>query len=64
VWNHVCEENKINAKALLSHLKTKGLIITGEKGYTKAKYIGGGQSPNCVWLKLPENDDQSEDLLP
>lgn len=64
VWNHVCEENKINAKALLSHLKTKGLIITGEKGYTKAKYIGGGQSPNCVWLKLPENDDQSEELLP
>lgn len=53
VFNRVCEENTINPRALLSHLRTKGLIEVGPKGYTKAKYIGGGQSPNCVWLKMP-----------
>ena len=65
VFNRVCAENTINPKALLSHLRTRGLIEVGAKGYTKAKWIGG-QSPNCVWLKLPkqEMDFVEDDILP
>ncbi len=65
VFNRVCQENAINPKALLSHLRTKGLIETGTKGYTKAKWIGG-QSPNCVWLKLPKQETEfvEDELLP
>lgn len=65
VFNRVCQENTINPKALLSHLRTRGLIEVGAKGYTKAKWIGG-QSPHCVWLKLPKKEDGfvEDDLLP
>ena len=64
VFNRVCQENSINPKALLSHLRTRGLIEVGAKGYTKPKRMGG-QVPNCVWLKLPgEARDSADDLLP
>ena len=65
VFNRVCAENAINPKALLSHLRTKGLIETGDKGYTKTKWMGG-QSPNCVWLKLQKQEANfmEDDLLP
>ena len=65
VFNRVCAENAISPKALLSHLRTRGLIEVGAKGYTKAKWIGG-QSPNCVWLKLPKQEQEfvEDDLLP
>ena len=64
VFNRVCQENSINPKALLSHLRTRGLIEVGTKGYTKTKRMGG-QVPNCVWLKLPgETRDSEDDLLP
>lgn len=65
VFNRVCAENAINPKALLSHLRTRGLIEVGAKGYTKAKWIGG-QSPNCVWLKLPKQEREfvEDDILP
>lgn len=60
VFNRVCQENAINSKALLSHLRTKGLIETGAKGYTKPKRIGL-QVPNCVWLKIPAEPADTED---
>lgn len=60
VFNRVCAENAINPKALLSHLRTRGLIETGGKGYTKPKRMGG-QVPNCVWLHLPTAPMDSED---
>lgn len=64
VFNRVCQENAINPKALLSHLRTRGLIETGGKGYTKAKRMGG-QVPNCVWLRLPTAAmDPEDDILP
>lgn len=63
VFNRVCQENAINPKALLSHLRTRGLIQAGARGYTKTKWMGG-QSPNCVWLKLPKNNTEPEDGLP
>lgn len=64
VFNRVCQENAINPKALLSHLRTRNLIEVGAKGYTKTKYMGSGQSPNCVCLRLPTATTDSEDMLP
>lgn len=63
VFNRVCAENAINPKALLSHLRTKQLIETTGKGYTRPKWIGG-HSANCVWLRLPSDDDETDDELP
>jgi len=56
VWNKACEEAGISSKALLGHLKSKGLIITGSKGYTKTKRIDG-MSVHCVWMRLPPDDE-------
>lgn len=61
VWNRVCAENAIDPQALLSHLKTKHLIITNAKGYTKTRYMGNGFSPNCVWMKLLTDTTHSAD---
>lgn len=64
VFNKVCQENAINAKALLSHLKSKGLIETSQnsRAYTRSKWIGG-QPVNCVCLKLPVGEiDENEEL--
>ena len=63
VFNKVCQENAINAKALLSHLKSKGLIDVGTKGYTQSKWIGG-QSASCVCLHLPVGENDENDELP
>lgn len=64
VWNDACEKAGISARALLSHLKTKGLIETRGKGYTKSKRVGGLPT-DCVVMKLPgsyEIDDKDDDL--
>lgn len=65
VWNKACDDAGISSKALLGHLKAKGLIFTNEKGYTKAKRIGG-VPVNCVWMRLPEEDESEDecDFLP
>ena len=64
VFNRVCAENAINPKALLSHLRTRKLIETGGKGYTRPKWIGG-QPAHCVWLKLPTDTmDTDDEQLP
>lgn len=65
VFNKVCQENAINAKALLSHLKSKGLIETSptSRAYTRTKWIGG-QAANCVCLKLPVGEIDEENELP
>ena len=60
VWNRACEEAGISPKALLGHLKSKGLIITGSKGYTKTKRIDG-VSVHCVWMRLPPDDEEPEE---
>lgn len=59
VWNNACEEAGVSSKALLGHLKSKGLIDTGSKGYTKTRRIDG-VSVHCVWLHLPPDEDQGE----
>lgn len=44
VFNKACEDSQINPKALLSHLNTKGVILTDKsrRGYTKMKVLLSG----------------------
>lgn len=67
VWNKVCANEQISARALLSHLRTQALIQTRGKGFTKTKRING-VSTECVVMKLPSDDDfleiTSRDDLP
>lgn len=64
VWNKACEDAGISSKALLGHLKAKGLIDTGGKGYTKMKRIDG-VPVHCVWMRLPPEEQLPEyDDLP
>ena len=61
VFNNVCSDNKISAPALLSHLRSRHLIKTNEKGYTKAKRINGIPT-NCIVMKL--NEELAENIPP
>ena len=61
VFDRACSEAGINSTALLSHLKTKGLISNrGDgKGYTVGRRIIPGSKPiPCVAMKL--NADEGE----
>lgn len=55
-WNKACADAGISSQALLSHLKSRGLIQTRGKGFTKTKRIGGIPS-DCVVMKLKEDPD-------
>ncbi len=63
----MCEEAGLSSKALLGHLKSKGLIDarTKGRGYTKTKRIDG-VAVDCVWMRLPPDDgeEDSYDELP
>lgn len=55
IFEKVCSDNALEYKALLSHFRSKGLIICGTKGFTKTKRFGSGpdQTWACICLKLP-----------
>lgn len=59
VWNRVCGENGISAPALLSHLKSRGLIRTRGKAMTRPKRING-VPVECVVMKLADDGDFEE----
>lgn len=67
VFDRICSENAINARGLLSHLKSRGLISVGSKGYTKMTYLGKNENgsynrAHCICLKLPsETEDCAND---
>ena len=61
VFDKFCSDNELNPKGFLSHLKTRRLIDTGVKGYTKTHYLGSYNRAQCVCVKLPK-DDGTEDL--
>ena len=65
VWNRACDEAGISSKALLGHLKAKGLIETRGRGYTKTRRIDG-VAVDCVWMHLPTDDSEADvdDELP
>ena len=53
VFKQAVEEGGYNSRALLSSLKSKGLIQTRAKSMTKDKRIAGVHV-ECVVLKLPD----------
>ncbi len=64
IFRSAAEEGGFNDRALLSYLKSKGLIQTRGRRYTKGKRILGVLT-ECVVLKLPELDvAQSDDNQP
>ena len=58
-FKKVAEDAGFPPQSLLSYLKTKGLISTASKGYTRSKRINGIPTA-CVWLKLPTADELEE----
>jgi len=57
VFNKVCTDAGISAQALLSHLKSRGLIQTRGRAMTKAKRINGVPT-ECVVMRLSGCDDE------
>ena len=60
IFRNAVEDAGYNDRALLSFLKSKGLIKTRSKNSTRGKRIGGILT-ECVLLKLPDVEIDSED---
>lgn len=54
-FNSTCSNAQINARALLGNLRTRKLIQTKDKGFTKSKRINKVRT-DCVVMKLPSDD--------
>lgn len=59
VFNKACESEGINARALLSHLRTEGLIKTRGRAMTLSKLINRVKT-ECVVMKLPGENELTE----
>lgn len=61
VFNRACAEEGINPKALMSHLKSKGLLKMRRdgRGYTITKRLPNAPRMDCVAVLLAENDENS-----
>lgn len=64
IWDQACKDAGINPRALLSHLKTNGLLLTSGKGFTRNCRIDRHVSVPCVWLKLPRDEETENNELP
>lgn len=65
IWDRACAEAGISPKALLSHLKSRGLLYPGSKGYTRNWRVDKQMPVPCVWLRLPVDEAGScDDELP
>lgn len=59
VFNKALEDAGFSVSPLLSYLKSEGLLLLREKGFTRGKRINGVMT-NCVALKLPVDDETEE----
>ncbi|MGX8711651.1 MAG: DUF927 domain-containing protein [bacterium] len=59
VWDKACVDAQISSRALLGNLRTRQLIKTNGKGFTKSARIGSAPA-NCVVLKLPPDPSKGE----
>lgn len=57
VFNRVCADAGISAQALLSHLKSRGLIQTRGKNMTRGRRINGILT-ECVMMKLSQQQEE------
>ena len=60
-FKRVCEEYELNEKGMLSHLRSRGLLLTDAGKFTKMKYLGNGMSQRCVAVVLPEESFKNND---
>jgi uncharacterized protein (DUF927 family) len=51
-----------DTKAILAWLKSNRLIDVPRTGYTRQKHLRANLKPKCIWLKLPEDNDELSDL--
>ena len=61
VFNRVVQEAGFSGSATLSYLKSSGKIEASGRKYTKCKRINGVRT-ECVVLRLPADDTDSDDL--
>lgn len=59
VFDKVCSDGQFSSRALLGNLRTRKLIQTRGKGFTKTKRING-VATDCVVMKLPEDTSFEE----
>lgn len=62
VFSDVCHQYQLDESAMLSHLKSHGLLKlrADGRGYTVSHSIGSGQKPNCVGLLIPTDAETGE----
>ena len=60
VWNRACSDANISPRALLSHLRSRGLIQTRGRAMTICKRINGVRA-ECVVMRLPEDNENMVD---
>ena len=61
VFNRVVQEAGFSGSATLSYLKSSGKIEASGRKYTKCKRVNGVRT-ECVVLRLPADDTDSDDL--
>lgn len=60
LFRKAASEGGFDSRALLSWLKSRGLILTRGKRMTRGKRIGGINT-ECVVMKLPDTDADTEE---
>lgn len=60
VFRRICDENSLSEKGMLSHLRTRGLLELGAKGFTKQHNFGQNVRAHSVCLRLldPGKDEK------
>lgn len=61
-FDKAMREAGFDTKAILAWLKSNSLIDVPRAGYTKQKHLRANLKPKCIWLRLPEDNDELSDL--
>ena len=64
IFRRICDENSLSEKGMLSHLRSRGLLVLGKKGFTQYCYLGNYTRAHCVCLRLPDAESETSEELP
>lgn len=63
VFQRICSEKSLSEKGMLSHLRARGLLELGQKGFTKQHNFGQNVRAHSVCLRLLDpGKDEKEDF--
>jgi uncharacterized protein (DUF927 family) len=62
VFDKALRDAGFDTKSILSWLKTNCLIDAPKKGNTKTKRLRSDLQPKCVWLRLPQGNEELNDF--